>query len=77
MEIKSSWWDELYNNNQAYHTLAIMLTGIEAESKIPAKYINTEKLAEAVMIDWLSYPTELGKAPDLGSGNFGGSNPLT
>lgn len=64
MDVKSSWWDELYNDKQAYYTLARMLTGIGAEDKIPAKYINTEKLSEAVMIDWLSYPTELGKEPD-------------
>lgn len=64
MEIKSSWWDELYNNKQEYYTMARMLTGIGEEDKIPTKYVDTEKLAEAVMIDWLSYPTELGKEPD-------------
>ena len=64
MDIKSTWWNELYNDNQAYNALARMLTGIEAENKIPAKFINTEKLSEAVMVDWLTYPTELGKVPD-------------
>ena len=64
MNIKSSWWDKLYNSKQGYYTLARMLTGIGQENIIPKNYINTEKLSEAVMIDWLSYPTELGKAPD-------------
>ncbi|MBR2704418.1 MAG: hypothetical protein IKE91_03015 [Clostridia bacterium] len=64
MSIKSSWWEELFNDKQAYQTLARMLTGIEAENTIPKKNVDTEKLAEAVMIDWLSYPTELGKTPD-------------
>lgn len=64
MDIKSSWWDKLYNSKQGYYTLARMLTGIGQENIIPKKYINTEKLSEAVMIDWLSYPTELGKEPD-------------
>lgn len=64
MSIKSSWWEELYNDLEAYHTLARMLTGIGMENKLPAKYIDTEKLSEAVMIDWLKYPTELGEKPN-------------
>lgn len=63
MSIKSSWWEDLYNDSESYHTLARMLTGVGMENSVPAKYVNTEKLSEAVMIDWLKYPTELGESP--------------
>lgn len=44
----------------AYQTL----TGVKKESLFPSQFTNVEYLAKSALIHWLTYPTELGKAPD-------------
>ena len=45
-------------------TLARQLQALDRSELFPADFSNQPSLAEAAMVDWLLYPTELGRAPD-------------
>ena len=41
-----------------------LLEAADHKSRFPAQYLNQAALAESDMVNWLIYPTELGRAPD-------------
>ena len=45
-------------------TLARQLASLERSDLFPHEFMNQPSLAEAAMVDWLLFPTELGRAPD-------------
>ena len=45
-------------------TLARELEALERPDLFPNDFLNQPGLAEATMVDWLLFPTELGRAPD-------------
>jgi hypothetical protein len=45
-------------------TLARELEALERPDLFPNDFMNQPSLAEATMVDWLLFPTELGRAPD-------------
>ena len=45
-------------------TLARELEALERPNLFPNEFMNQPSLAEATMVDWLLFPTELGRAPD-------------
>ena len=51
---------ELEFADWAYQTLA----EVKKENLFPAQFTNVEYLAKSALVHWLTYPTELGKAPD-------------
>jgi hypothetical protein len=44
--------------------LARELETLERSDLFPNEFLNQPSLAEAAMVDWLLFPTELGRAPD-------------
>jgi hypothetical protein len=44
-----------------------LLRGIEKEDLFPAEYHNQPAFAESDMVNWLIFPTELGRAPTRSS----------
>jgi len=56
--------DELLKDKNKLNRVISLFERFDALNKIPADRVTQEDIAKSSMLDWLIYPTELGKEPD-------------
>ena len=64
MKINNNVITELLSNKDKINKLVNVLERIDALNLLPIDDIKQDEIARAEMINWLEYPTELGKKPD-------------
>ena len=63
-EVEAEHFEDIAKSNEMRNWFYNALDNMNRLELFPEEYVSQEKFAESNMVDWLCYPTELGREPD-------------